>query len=757
MRRFVIVGLLSGMLPICMGYALAQAPVLRSLRIQPAALEITIDGLLDEQAWKEADVAQGFTLNFPVDTSLSNWQTTVRMTFDDRNLYVSAVCTQLLDAYTVPSRKRDFGDGDSFNVLIDPFKDGLNGFLFGVSPINVQREALIDNGQTLSFEWDNKWYSAVHNEENQWTVEMAIPFKSIRYASEGTAEQTWRINFVRAKVKDFEVNTWYPVPQQFSSSSLAFAGELVWAAPPPKPGSNVSVIPYVIGNYGVEVQRDKGTLQQTQTSTTWEGNAGGDAKIGLTPSLNLDLTINPDFSQVEVDRQVVNLSRFELFFPERRQFFLENRDLFALFGFPSARPFFSRRIGLARNPVTGQGESVPILFGARLSGKLNENWRVGLLNMQTQKLSFDDNNALPAANYTVATVQRKTFERSTLGGILVNKQHFLAPLNEQQRAAHTEWNRVAGLEYNLYSKDNRWEGEWYYHRSFSPDRNKQGNSLASFLRYGDRHFGVSGGWLRIDSFYTAEVGFVPRKGINNMFLGTNYTFYPQGKSLNTWGVGADWSGTFDLGLTESDRNVSLFLYLNYKDQSGMNFGVFHNYVYLFEAFDPTNQQRTGTLPLPGMRGYYWNGFFADYRSSTVYNLQGNFAVNYGGYFNGTLFNAEGGVSYRVQPLGTFGLSYSYNNIALPDPHASADFWLLGPAAELAFSRQVFFSAFLQYNTQVNNFNVNTRLQWRFAPVSDLFLVYTGNQFAQMEPGTDVRFLSPKNRTLVLKVVYWLNV
>jgi hypothetical protein len=268
---------------------------------------------------------------------------------------------------------------------------------------------------------------------------------------------------------------------------------------------------------------------------------------------------------------------------------------------------------------------------------------------------------------------------------------------------------------------------------------------------------VSGGWLRIDSFYTAEVGFVPRKGVNNLFLGANYTFYPQGKSLNTWGVGADWDGTFDLGLTESDRNVAMFLYLNYQDQSGMNVGVFHTYVYLFEDFDPTNQNQTGALPLPGMRGYYWNGFFADCRSSSVNDLQGNLSVSYGGYYNGTLFNTDGGVSYRVQPLGTFGLSYSYNNISLPEPQASADFWLLGPSAELAFSRKVFFSAFLQYNTQINNFNINTRLQWRFAPVSDLFLVYTGNQFAQMEPGTTVQFLSPKNRTLVLKVVYWLNV
>lgn len=166
---------------------------------------------------------------------------------------------------------------------------------------------------------------------------------------------------------------------------------------------------------------------------------------------------------------MANLSRFELFFPETRQFFLENRDLFATFGFPNTRPFFSRRIGLAYNPVKEQNEKVSILAGARLSGKLTDNLRVGLLNMQTRQRDWDSTSVQPSANFTVATIQQKVFSRSAISAVFVNKQNSLEKLNDTQRGEWQPWNRVAGLEYNLYSKDNRWEGECYYHRSLSPD------------------------------------------------------------------------------------------------------------------------------------------------------------------------------------------------------------------------------------------------------------------------------------------------
>jgi hypothetical protein len=728
------------------------------LRIRKADAPVQVDGLLDESAWQNAQVAVDFSKQFPVDTGLADARTEVLLTFDERNLYIGIVCWQNREDYTVPSLKRDFPNGtsDGINILLSPSRDGLNGFLFSLNPLNVQREALVDNGTTLSFEWDNRWSSSVTNYDDRWVTEVAIPFKTLRYTvAEG--ENTWSVNFVRVLLKGWEVSTWRPVPRQYAANNLAFCHELRWDNPPPDPGASISLIPYANARTETDYRRNPATLDVTSRPNRTNVNFGGDAKIGITPALNLDLTINPDFSQVEVDRQVANLSRFELFFPERRQFFLENRDLFAMFGFPSTRPFFSRRIGLARNPVTGLNETVPILAGARLSGKLNDDWRVGLLNMQTDRINWDTASVLPAANFTVATVQRKMFQRSALSAILVNKENFIGKLSEGQKAGIQPWNRVAGLEYNLYSADNRWEGEWYYHRSFSPDPKKRGQTLANFLGYFDRNYNARIGYILVDSFYNAEAGFVPRVGYQSFFPGGGLTFYPDSKRINNWSVGLDGDLTYSLGFKETDRDLGAYLTVNLKDQTYLNAVLINSYTYLFEDFDPTNLYRPGTQPLPGKQGYHYNSLRLRMTSSTTYNLQGRVDVRFGQFFNGHAQAVEGEIGYRWQPVGTFTMSYSYNRIRLPEPYASADFWILGPRAELSFSRTLFASAFFQWNTQANNFNINTRLQWRFAPVSDLFLVYTDNSFAEVVPNTQARFLSPKNRALVLKIVYWLNV
>jgi hypothetical protein len=534
---------------------------------------------------------------------------------------------------------------------------------------------------------------------------------------------------------------------------------MIWDTPPPKPGANVSIIPYAIGGANLDYLRDR-NLVRTDTRTTWNRNIGGDAKIALTPGLNLDLTINPDFSQVEVDRQVANLSRFELFFPELRQFFLENRDLFAMFGFPSTRPFFSRRIGLAYNPVKQRNEKVPILAGMRLSGKLTDDLRIGLLNMQTDRKKWSDDEALPAANFTVATAQRKVFERSTISGILVNKQNFLSSLNEQQKKGWEPWNRVAGLEYNLYSKDNRWEGEWYYHRSFSPDKAQRGSSLASFLGYRDRNYNVFFGYNRTDSTFTADAGFVPRPGVQNLFISPGLRIYPKSgwaaKHITNHRISINNDLTMGLNGRKTDYDLGLNYSVFFTDQSGVESAIFHRYTYLFEPFDPTNLYEEGTDPLP-VKGYENIGWRLSYFSGTTTDLQGEINLEGGQYFNGQIFSTQGRIAYRMQPFGLFSMLYSYNRIRLPKPYASADFWLIGPRVELAFTRYLFTSAFFQYNTQSNNFNINARLQWRFAPVSDLFLVYTDNSYAERLPNTPVRFFAPKDRAIVLKVVYWLNV
>src|SRR5882762_9979121 len=364
--------------------------------IHKASAGVKIDGMEDDVAWKESEVASDFYMVLPMDTSFAQVRTDVRMSYDDHNLYILATCYHLLPGrFMVESLRRDFSfvKNDNFLLFMDPFEDQTNGFSFVANAAGAQWDGIMYEGGTVDLSWDNKWKSEVKNYDDRYVFEAAIPFKSIRY-KKGITE--WGINFSRNDLKTTEKSSWAPVPRQFPTASLAYTGTLVWDQPPPETVTNLSVIPYTLGRVSKDIENAK--------PTEYLANVGADAKIAVTSSLNLDLTVNPDFSQVDVDRQVIDLSRYELFYPEKRQFFLENADHLNNLGYPNIRPFFSRRIGLG----------TPIEFGARLSGKLDANWRIGLLDMQTGKV---DSLGLPEQNFSVIAIQRKIFSRSNIGFI----------------------------------------------------------------------------------------------------------------------------------------------------------------------------------------------------------------------------------------------------------------------------------------------------------------------------------------------------
>jgi hypothetical protein len=739
-----------------------------NLHVKKTKTPIKLDGLLDEDSWKTADIAKNFFLNRPYDSSFAKLQTEVKILFDDNFIYVGAICYEPRSLYTVSSLKRDFagGSSDVFTANFDTFKDKLNGFQFAVNPYGVQREGLIFNGGESSNYWDNKWYSEVKTYEDYWVIEMAIPFKTLRYkVTEG--QNVWRANFGRNVLKSNEVSTWFPVPRNFRPSNLAFAGNIIWDENPPKPGANVSLIPFVSIATEKNFPRNDADLKSLPTTSAYPAGIGMDAKIAVTPSLNLDLTVNPDFSQVEVDKQVTNLSRFELFFPERRQFFLENNDLFGAFGFPDTRPFFSRRIGITRNPNTGNTQKVPILAGARLSGKLNENWRIGLMNMQTRKVNFGDDKYLPAANYSVAVVQRKLLNRSTLGGIFVNKENDFSNLSLDQTTGFRKYNRVGGLEFNFYSKDSRFESESYYHQSFSPDAKTDAGSAAHYMGYHHPHVDLNFGLERIGENFRADVGFVPRTGIWQTFRPANIILNPKSKKIakyiNAYGIGTEGSDVFNLKGERLDSETNIFVFANNSAGAEGFIGYGLSFTHLFNSFDPTNASNNpnpdnfkNVVELP-IGDYYSRLWAVGYTSSQRNNVNGAFQFAKGKYFGGKATFVEGSIGYRYQPYGVFSIDYNYSKITLPKPYNSVDYWLIGPRAELSFSKSVFFSTFFQYNTQTNNTNINSRLQWRFRPVSDLFLVYTDNYFAENIPNYYIKAWMPKNRTLILKMTYWLNV
>lgn len=693
------------------------------LKIGKTSEKIILDGELNESIWEIADVAENFFMILPQDDRKATQFSEVRMAYDDKNIYLAVIFfnNTIKGDYVVESYKRDFsfGKNDNFLVAIDPFNNMTTGFAFGLNAYGAQWDGTMYDGRSVDLNWDTKWYSEVAFDEKKWTAEIAIPFKSIRYNY--NLEQ-WGISFSRLDLKASEKSGWTPVPRQFPSITMAYSGVLEWDNPPPTQGSNISFIPYLSGEMD---SPQKGTTNQ-------EINAGADVKFNLTSSLNLDITLNPDFSQAEVDQQVTNLDRFELFFPERRQFFLENADLFANFGYENIRPFFSRRIGL-NNPIVG---------GIRLSGNIDEKWRVGLLDIQTQA---EKEKGLPAENFGVFSLQRKVLDRSSIGMIFVNKQS-LGKLEDTKTTAG-EYNRNLGLEYNYFSTDNLWNGKLMYLKSFSPNLSDDDAIFAGNLTYNDNNFLGSVQAEYVGENYNAEVGYVPRTHYYKFDTTLRYLFFPsQDSKVLSHGplVGSIQYFNFDgLGI---DRGTQLGYELNFKNRSEMVFTFENQFIVLQNPFDPI---RTGIRSLEALTEHRWSSVNLEYNSKPQSLFTYALKSSYGGYFQDGkrwLFFSEMG--YRFQPYIELNTLVSYNHIELEEPWGSNGFWLLGVKSNFTFTRNIFFSNLYQYNEQQKLWNFNSRFQWRYKPASDIFLVFNSS---------DTRMLTPnRNWNLTLKINYWIN-
>ena len=711
---------------------------LKSICIYKSIDKIIIDGELNESSWDSAEVAGNFRQIFPFDTSDAKSQTMVRVTFDDNNLFISAVCfDSIAGKHIVQSLKRDFSYpiNDAFAVYLDCLNDQTNGFCFGVNPLGVQREGLLSNGggQGVTTIWDNKWTSEVKISENKWVVEMAIPFKSLRYK---TGVETWRINFSRNDLKRNENSVWAPVPRNFNVASLAFTGKMEFNDAKKKSSSNISIIPYLTGG----VSRDY--ISQKKEQFTYNG--GLDAKIAITSSLNLDVTINPDFSQVEVDRQVTNLSRFSIFFPERRTFFIENSDLFERFGFRQIRPFFSRNIGLYK------GQVIPILGGFRLSGNINKNWRIGLMSMQTE---HKRELGLESQNYSVAAVSRNIFKRSNLSFIFVNKQEVTT-----KGISDNRFNRIAGVDFNLQSANNKWFGKIFYHYSFTAQNLANASANASFLSYSTPKFSWEWNHEYVEKNFLADVGFVPRiyfydpqtrltsrETYLRIEPSLRYKFYPKSKTVNNHFPEVYVSHYLDSAKRSTEYLYQLSYNFSFQNSSTFSLKYRKNYIKLRI---PVDISFTGKTPIPN-DDYYFENVLATFTSSSIRPLFGNATIDYGTFYNGTKLTYSGELNYRKQPWGVFGISFSQDEIILPKPYSNAYITLIGPKIELSFTKNIFFTTFAQYNTQLNNTNINCRLQWRFKPMSDLYIVYTDNYYS-----ID---MTKKNKALVIKLIYWISV
>ncbi len=709
----------------------------RNIEVVKTSGGITLDGALDEAAWQLVTPSTDFNQNFPFDSIKAVSQTEVRLLYDEVNLYVSAKCYfSNGSGVVVPSLKRDFdyGVADVFGIFIDPFNDHVNGFAFLMSPQGVMIEGLLANGGAFGPEtfWDNKWAGDAKIYDNYWVVEMAIPFRTLRYDHE---RLEWGVNFLRHDTQVPEASTWSKVPRNFESSSLAFTGAMNFQGDLPKSVRLVSIIPSVLGTYGEEYV--------DTTFTTLKPQASLDAKVAVTSSLNLDLTFNPNFAQVEVDRQVTNLTRFSVFFPERRTFFLENSDLFERFGFRQIRPFFSRRIGLY------EGETIPIIAGARLSGKVNDRLRIGLMNMQTEGRADLE---LKANNYTVAAFQHQVFGLNNISGIFVNRQAF----NSDNQISEGDYNRIVGVDYDIYTKSNKVRGKVYYHRSLDPDHKREVSSNAAWLLYSTKKLRMMWNHEYVGQNYVADVGFVRRNRmydpVNDSFLPITYwrlepvleyIFNPNGKIINRHGPGLYMDQYMNSRFQTTDYIIRAKYEFEFQNTSYLRLS--HEEKFTWLLFD-TDVTFTDSKPLPTGR-YYYRDFGIFYEGDRRKRLAGSGSIDWGSYYTGTRLRLVTNLAYRAQPWGIFSVSYQRNEIRQQEGYPNAFIDLLGLRVDLSFTKSLFFTNFIQYNAQGNILNMNTRFQWRFRPMSDFFIVYADNY--------DTQF-NVQRRSLVGKLVMWFN-
>ncbi len=710
----------------------------KSVTVKFITENIDPDGVLDEPIWEMAsNGADEFWEYFPLDSVQAKKQSQIKILYDDKNLYVGIKAYSSGENYATQSLRRDFrGSGsDSFSLVFDTFNDGTNAFLFGINPYGVRREALIANGGTsqsdFNLAWDMKWKGDAKIYDDYFTAEMIIPLTSFKF-EEGVTK--WRFNSYRIETQSNERSTWTRIPQNQLIYNLAFMGDMVFEKPLGKSRTPLALIPYVNGIAARDYNKGE-NLNNLKV--------GADAKISVGNSLNLDLTLNPDFSTVEVDNFITNLTRFEIALPERRQFFIDNNDLFASFGNGfDVSPFFSRRIGIARD-TSGNTIENSLIGGVRLSGKLTKDLRIGVLNIQTAE---DLENEIASNNNTMIALQQRVFSRSNVGVFFINRESFK---DYDFLEPEDEYNRVLGIDYNLASKDNTWNGKFFTHKSFQPGDNDGNLATGATMRYNTRIFNVFAKAVFINEDFRSDLGFVRRTDLFKTIFSMERVFWPKKGIVQNHSFqffpNIRWSPSLDFQNTDYDLQGSYELQFN--NQSQARFEFTNSYTFLFDDFDPT--RTVGAIPLPKNQGYHYNnvefGYQSDQRKLFSYDVQSSI----GRFFNGNRFSVEGGMTMRFQPKAFISLMFNYDQIDLPAPFSSANIWLISPKIDITFSKSIFWSTLIQYSNQRDNLGFNSRLQWRFAPLSDLFVVYNDNY--------SVDLFAPRFRSINLKLSYWLNI
>ncbi len=712
-------------------------PRVRAVRIDDGPL---IDGdVLNDPAYADAVLATGFVQNRPFEGQPASDRTEVRIVYTADTIYFGVVCyTDDPGTVVVADSRRDsdMTETDSFQIILDTYLDGQNGFIFGTNPAGIEYDGQVTNegqgsgrfggggsgrpsnnrqqrgsGGGLNLNWDGAWQVAARVTDIGWTAEIAIPFRTLRYPRNEV--QTWGVNFQRNIRSRNEQAYWAPLPRQYNINRISLAGELQGVEVPAQ--RNLQFTPYLLGEslYRTEDGRDLNT-----------GDLGADLKYSVTPSMTLDLSYNTDFAQVEVDDEQVNLDRFTLFFPEKRPFFLENAGLFSVGQSGAVDIFFSRRIGLS-----DAGEQIPLVGGGRLSGKVGSNTNVGFLNMQTASVG---GSGTPGQNFTVARVRQDLANRSNIGAMLVNREA-TGDLDGDE-----DYNRT-------YAVDGRWGiGEGGTVSGFAAATDTPG------LMGGDSHaYGLSAQhqieWVRLGLGYTEvapnfnpEVGFLARQSYRRMNGSVFTMFRPDDfMGVHEFRPHVSHNTVFDF---ETGQQETQFTHIDnhtewrngYEIHTGMNLsreGVFQP----FEIFP-------GIVIPPGTYDHKEAQIAGNTNLGAPVSANINTIV--GGLFGGDRVTITPSIAARVGETFNALFEWSYNDLRLPAGDFTTN--LARVRVSYSFTTRMFFQALVQYNDRADLWSSNLRFGLLSDANTGLFIVYNDIQGLGSEVPTGA------GRTLTLK-------
>ena len=711
MKRLALVALLS----LCSMPAIAQQTISSpDGRLQMQAVRATspivIDGVLDEDIWKRAFPASGFIQADPLEGVPATESTEVRVAYDDDYLYIGALCRDVdPEDIVVNEIRKDFAgrDQDTFEVLLDTFADRRNGFVFSTNSRGAKADTQIANeGRDVNTNWDAVWWVEARTNREGWTAEFRIPFKTLRFETgEG---KSWGINFARRVRRKNELSYWSPVSRAYSIFRASSAGTLI-GLPPLQKGRNLRIKPFLAAG----AVRGVGENEFDRDVT-----AGVDVKAGITPSLTFDATINPDFAQAEADEQQVNLTQFSLFFPEKREFFLENAGIFYFGDIPRNsrtvarfRPpeedlllFFSRRIGL-----NDAGAQEPLHGGVRLTGRAG-GFTLGLMTMQSK-----DDDGRPSTNYTVARVRRDLFRSSDIGAII---------LSREPNGDNGDFNRVVGVDTNFrFFRNLSING--FFARSESPGVTTDQDSTKASIGWEDSKKRLQTSIMKIGEGFRDDLGFVRRTGVTRQFY--DGAWFPEPEVLRKRGIrriephARTW-----IYNDPSGQLVSRLIHV--ANQTTWNNGSYMEYAYepRVELISRPFNIAPG-VSIPNGR-YDWTQHLVLFEGDHSKPLSGSIRYTFGGFWSGSQRNVQTSLLYRPNYRMVFDLGLQVSNISLDLPKAEFTTTLVNLRTGYSFSSNMFLDTLLQYRNDVKQFSANVRFNLIHRPLSDFFIVYNESQF-----------------------------